>query len=217
MIQSIPLLLQAARMGRAFLINLAFLPFVLVIGFIAGVTVALVRYYRVPVLSQVLKAIVELVRGAPFLLLVYATYFILPYLGLALDAFSSGVVVLSITSTAFLSEIFLSGFTSIDVGQYHAADAMGMSFWGKMRFLIFPQVARITLPSIVGQIVMIIKDTTIVSLVGLAEIVRTSRQISLLTLDPFTSFGIVAFYFFVICYPLIVVSKRLERRLKRNA
>jgi His/Glu/Gln/Arg/opine family amino acid ABC transporter permease subunit len=217
MIQSIPFLLQFTRMGRAFLINLSFLPFVLLIAFVAGIVVALVRYYKVPILTQVLKALTELVRGAPFLLLVYATYFILPYLGLALDAFSSGVAVLSVTSTAFLSEIFLSGFTAIDVGQYHAADAMGMSFGDKMRFLIFPQVARITLPSIVGQIVMIIKDTTIVSLVGLAEIVRTSRQISLLTLDPFTSFGIVAFFFFIVCYPLIVVSKRLERRMKRNA
>ena len=217
MIQAIPFFQQFSRMGLAFLINLSFLPFVLVIGFAAGLVVSLLRYYRVAVISQVLQAIVEVVRGAPFLLLVYATYFILPYLGLSLNAFASGVAVLSVTSTAFLSEIFLSGLRSIDVGQYHAADSLGMSFPDKMTIIILPQMARVTLPAIVGQIVMIIKDTTIVSLVGLAEIVRTSRQISLLTLDPFTAFAIVAFFFFIVCYPLIVISKRLERRLKVNA
>jgi His/Glu/Gln/Arg/opine family amino acid ABC transporter permease subunit len=217
MMQSIPFMQQFGRIGMAFLINLAFMPIVLLIGVVVGLAVSIARFYRVPFLAQVLKVLTELIRGSPFLLLVYATYFILPYLGVSLNAFASGVVVLSITSTAFLSEIFLSGLRTIDQGQYHASEAMGIGFLDSLLYIIFPQMWRITIPSIVGQIVMIIKDTTIVSLVGLTEIVRTSRQISLLTLDPFTSFGIVAIYFFAICYPLIRVSKRLERRLKRNA
>lgn len=214
MIQEISIGLQFSRMGKAFLINLSFIPIVLVIGFVVGILVALIRYYKVIGLSQVFVSIIEIIRAAPFLLLVYAVYFILPYTGISLSAYNSGVMVLSLTASAFFSEIFLSGLRAIDSGQYQAADALGMTFIQKFWKIILPQIWRMTLPSIVGQIVMIIKDTTIISLIGLSDVMRTSRQISLLTLNPFISFGIVAFYFFIVCFPLIMASKKLERKLE---
>ena len=208
--QNISLIQQVYRLGIAFLSNLAFLPFVLAIGIVLGIVIAFVRFHRIPVLSQVLAVLVEIVRGSPFLIIVYAIYFALPYVGIELGAFQTGIVVLSITATAYLSEVFRSGLVAMDKGQFEAAEALGMSYFQKVTLIILPQIIKTTMPSIVGQIVMTIKDTSIVSLVGMVEIVRTSRQIMQLTLNPFIAFSIVSAFFILVCYPLIIVSKKLE-------
>jgi len=210
MMQNISLIQQVYRLGIAFLSNLAFLPFVLAIGIVLGIVIAFVRFHRIPVLSQVLAVLVEIVRGSPFLIIVYAIYFALPYVGIELGAFQTGIVVLSITATAYLSEVFRSGLVAMDKGQFEAAEALGMSYFQKVTLIILPQIIKTTMPSIVGQIVMTIKDTSIVSLVGMVEIVRTSRQIMQLTLNPFIAFSIVSAFFILVCYPLIIVSKKLE-------
>lgn len=210
--QSIPVLQQVLRLGHAFLLNLLFIPFVLAIGIVFGIVIALIRFHKVAVLSQVCAALVEIVRGSPFLIIVFAIYFALPYIGIRLGAIETGVVVLSITATTYLSEVFRSGLLALDKGQFDAADALGLSYFQKVWLVVLPQVVKTTMPSIVGQIVLTIKDTSIVSLVGVVEIVRMSRQIMQLTLSPFVAFGIVSCYFIVVCYPLILISKRLERR-----
>ncbi|ABV32596.1 amino acid ABC transporter permease [Pseudothermotoga lettingae] len=214
--QSMPFTQQVLRLGNAFLQNLVLLPFVLIMGIFFGFIIALIRYYKIPVLSQFFAFAIEIVRGSPFLLLVYAVYFVLPYFGIELQSFETAVVVLTITSTVYLSEVFRSGLLAIDKGQFEAADALGMSFANKLFLIILPQVLQITLPSIVGQIVLTIKDTSIVSLIGMAEIVRTSRQVMQITLDPFTAFLIVAGYFAAVCYPLILVSRKLEQRILKG-
>ncbi|WP_367356949.1 amino acid ABC transporter permease [Mesotoga sp.] len=210
MMQDISLLQQIFRLGVAFLNNLAFLPFVLGIGIVLGIAIALIRFHRIPVASQLLAIVVEIIRGSPFLIIVYAIYFALPYAGIELGAFQTGIVVLSVTATAYLSEVFRSGLMSLDKGQFEAAEALGMNYFQKLMHVVLPQIIKSTMPSIVGQIVMTIKDTSIVSLVGMVEIVRTSRQIMQLTLSPFTAFSIVSMFFILVCYPLIVVSKKLE-------
>ncbi len=210
MMQDISLLQQIFRLGVAFLNNLAFLPFVLGIGIVLGIAIALIRFHRIPVASQLLAIVVEIIRGSPFLIIVYAIYFALPYVGIELGAFQTGIVVLSVTATAYLSEVFRSGLMSLDKGQFEAAEALGMNYFQKLMHVVLPQIIKSTMPSIVGQIVMTIKDTSIVSLVGMVEIVRTSRQIMQLTLSPFTAFSIVSMFFILVCYPLIVVSKKLE-------
>jgi len=206
---------QFLRLGGAFIKNLEFLPWVLLIGIVFGLLFALIRFHRIPILNIVVMAFVEIMRGAPFLIIVFAVYFALPYMGIQLDAIASGIVVLSMSATAYLSEIFRSGLMAIDKGQFEAADALGLTYFQKLRFILLPQVIKISLPSMIGQIVLTIKDTSIVSLVGVVEIVRTSRQIMQITLDPFTAFGIVSIYFAIVCYPLIYFSQRLERRLQK--
>jgi His/Glu/Gln/Arg/opine family amino acid ABC transporter permease subunit len=213
--QDLTILQQIIRLGQGFLLNLTFLPFVLLIGVFLGMLIALARFHKIPVLSQILGVLVEIVRGSPFLLIVYSVFFILPYVGIDFDAFTTGIIVLSITAVAYLSEIFRSGLSSLDKGQFESSDALGFTYFQKLRLIILPQVIKMTIPSIIGQIVMTIKDTSILSLVGYTEVLRTSRQVMQLTLEPFTAFAIASGYFILICYPLIVISKRFERRTKK--
>jgi len=214
-VEQITITEQLIRLGGAFIRNLEFLPWVLLIGVVFGLLFALIRFHRIPVLNFIVMAFVEIMRGAPFLIIVFAVYFALPYMGIQLDAIASGIVVLSMSATAYLSEIFRGGLMAIDKGQFEAADALGLTYFQKLRFIILPQMIKISLPSMIGQIVLTIKDTSIVSLVGVVEIVRTSRQIMQITLDPFTAFGIVSIYFAIVCYPLIYFSQLLERRLQK--
>ncbi|MDR2476709.1 MAG: amino acid ABC transporter permease [Treponema sp.] len=204
---------ELLRLFRGFVINLSLLPIVLCISMIVGFAVALIRYYRVKGISHALFIVVEIIRGAPFLLLVYAVYFILPSIGYDLAAYPTGMLVLSISGSALMSEVFLSGLKSIDRGQHYAADALGMNFVQKTVLIILPQMIRLCLPSIVGQMILTIKDTSIVSLVGLGEVVRTAREVSLQTHNAFRSYAFVALFFFAVCFPLILLSKKLERRL----
>lgn len=212
-LQDVPLLLQITRLLAAYMINLAILPPVLLISVVMGLVFALVRFYKIALISQLLFFIVELIRGSPFTLLIYGIFFILPKIGISFSPFGTGICVLSITGSVFLSEVFLSGLKTIDKGQYYAADSLGMSFIQKMRYIIMPQMIKLSLPSIVGQIVMTIKDTSIVSLIGLSEVVRTAKQISQLTQNALLGYTIVGILFFMVCYPLILLSKRLEKRL----
>jgi His/Glu/Gln/Arg/opine family amino acid ABC transporter permease subunit len=212
-LQDIPILLQVLRLLGGFLINLSILPPVLCISLVVGLVFALVRFYKVAFISWVIFFITEIIRGAPFLLLVYGVFFILPMTGISLSPFETGVCVLSITGSVLMSEIFLGGLKAIDKGQYYAADSLGMTFFQKLRYIIIPQMIKLTLPSIVGQIIMTVKDTSIVSLVGLPEVVRTAKQISQLTQNALLGYTIVGILFFAVCYPLIFVSKKLEKRL----
>jgi His/Glu/Gln/Arg/opine family amino acid ABC transporter permease subunit len=212
-LQDIPILLQVIRLLGGFLINLSILPPVLCISLVIGLVFALVRFYKVTFVSWVIFFITEIIRGSPFLLLVYGVFFILPLTGISLSPFGTGVCVLSITGSVLMSEIFLGGLKAIDKEQYYAADSLGMTFFQKLRYIIIPQMIKLTLPSIVGQIIMTVKDTSIVSLVGLPEVVRTAKQISQLTQNALLGYTIVGILFFAVCYPLIFVSKKLEKRL----
>jgi len=203
------------RLGLSFLNNLMFLPIVLAIGIVLGMLIAIARIKKTPVVSQIMILFVEIVRGSPFLMIVFVVYFGLPYLGIKFDSMQTAVIVLSITATAYLSEVFRSGFLAIDRGQFEAADALGLSPFNKYILVLIPQVIKMTMPSIVGQLVMTIKDTSIVSMVGVVEIVRTSRQIMQITHRPIEAFGIVALFFVLVCYPLISISKTLEKRVSR--
>jgi len=213
--ESISFFKQVMRLGLSFLNNLMFLPIVLAIGIVLGMLIAIARIKKTPVVSQIMILFVEIVRGSPFLMIVFVVYFGLPYLGIKFDSMQTAVIVLSITATAYLSEVFRSGFLAIDRGQFEAADALGLSPFNKYILVLIPQVIKMTMPSIVGQLVMTIKDTSIVSMVGVVEIVRTSRQIMQITHRPIEAFGIVALFFVLVCYPLISISKTLEKRVSR--
>lgn len=138
---------QLIRLGGAFIRNLEFLPWVLLIGVVFGLLFALIRFHRIPVLNFIVMAFVEIMRGAPFLIIVFAVYFALPYMGIQLDAIASGIVVLSMSATAYLSEIFRGGLMAIDKGQFEAADALGLTYFQKLRFIILPQMIKISPPS----------------------------------------------------------------------
>lgn len=184
----------------------------MIVGFFAG----LIKSARVPVIHFLIDFYVVIVRGTPFLLVIFIIYYVLPFFNVRLSSFSAGVLGLIIHEGAYMTEIVRGGIDSIDKGQFEASQALGLNYFQKMRYVVLPQAIKIMLPPFAGQMVLLIKATSILSLIGLTEVTRVGRQLAQRGENPFLVFILVGAFYFIICYPVIIISERLERRVARS-
>ena len=184
----------------------------LLFGATGGLIVALMRLSPfVPVRAAVI-AYVELVRGTPLLMQIYFLYFVLPALHVSLNPLMSGVVALSLNAAAYISEIFRAGIESIDTGQMEAARALGMDYPAAMRWIILPQTLRRVLPPLTNEAVALLKNSSLVSVVGVVELMRTGKEIAANTGSATTLYLGVAACYLVMTLPLTALVRRLERQ-----
>ena len=184
----------------------------LLFGVAGGLIVALARLSPVPLLRNLVIAYVELVRGTPLLVQIYFVYFVLPALNISLNPLVSGAVALSLNAAAYISEIFRGGIESIDVGQMEAARALGMDYSATMRWVILPQTLRRVLPPLTNEAVALLKDSSLVSVVGVTELMRRGRDIATETGSPTTLYLGVAAFYLMMTLPLTWLVRRLERQ-----
>ncbi len=184
----------------------------LMIGVVLGFAFGIIRAGRNRALAQLVGLYVDFFRGTPFLLQVFIVFFILPEIGIELSAFASGVVALSNVAACFIGEIVASGIKAVPLGQSEAAASSGFTRIQQMRHIVLPQAVRIVTPSLVGQFVLLIKDSSVVSAIGLLDLTRSGWVIVQSVPNGLLVFGIIGFSYFVICYPLIYLSRRMERR-----
>jgi len=178
-------------------------------GFLLGI----IRSKRIRTVNIALAAYVDIIRGTPFLVQIFIVFFILPEWGIQLEAFTSAVLSLSIYGTAYICEIVFGGIQTIPRGQTEAAVSGGLSWRQQMRYVILPQALRPILPPLVGQYVLLIKDTAVVSVIGLTDVTRVGWFTVQRIPEGILVFGLVGVLYFSICYPLVWLSNRLETRL----
>lgn len=184
----------------------------LLIGAAVGFAFGIIRAGGNRWLSRALGIYIDLFRGTPFLVQVFIVFFILPALGIELSAFAAGVVALSNLAACFIGEIVAAGLKAVPQGQREAALASGMTRAQQMRLVLMPQAVCIVTPSLVGQFVLLIKDSSVVSAIGLLDLTRAGWMIVQSVPQGLMVFGTVGLGYFLICYPLIHLSRRLERR-----
>lgn len=184
----------------------------LLIGAAIGSAFGIIRAGGNRWLSRALGIYIDLFRGTPFLVQVFIVFFILPAAGIELSAFAAGVVALSNLAACFIGEIVAAGLKAVPQGQREAALASGMTRAQQMRLVLMPQALRIVTPSLVGQFVLLIKDSSVVSAIGLLDLTRAGWMIVQSVPQGLMVFGTVGLGYFLICYPLIHLSRRLERR-----
>ena len=184
----------------------------LLIGAAIGFAFGIIRAGGNRWLSRALGLYIDLFRGTPFLVQVFIVFFILPAAGIELSAFAAGVVALSNLAACFIGEIVAAGLKAVPQGQREAALASGMTPAQQMRLVLMPQAVRIVTPSLVGQFVLLIKDSSVVSAIGLLDLTRAGWMIVRSVPQGLMVFGTVGLGYFLICYPLIHLSRRLERR-----
>lgn len=178
-----------------------------------GITAALAQSYGGNVARGISLIYLYLMRGTPLLVMVFAAYYLLPYAGINVDAATGGALVVSLYFGAFMSEVFRAALASVPRGQWDAGRALGMHGRWLMSIVILPQALRLAGPPFVNTCIMLVKGTSLVSVIGLAELTLTGRQVVERTLAPFQVFGGVALIYFVICYSLSVCGKTLETRV----
>ena len=180
-----------------------------IIGFIAGI----MRAGRNKILRAIVGVWVDLIRGTPFLVQVFIIFFILPGIGIELEAFPAAVIALTNLTASFICEIVAGGILAVPKGQREAATAAGLSQYQQLRFIVLPQAMRTITPPLVGQYVLLIKDSSVVSAIGVVDITRVGWLTVQRIPEGLMVFGLVGLLYFAICYPLINLSGYLERRM----
>ncbi|QPC91849.1 amino acid ABC transporter permease [Mesorhizobium sp. INR15] len=185
----------------------------LVLGTLLGFGLGILRSSGNRLIGMVIGAWVDLIRGTPFLVQIFLIFFILPEFGVELDAFTAGIIALTNLAACFICEIVVAGIGSVPRGQVEAALASGLSQWQRMRQVVLPQAMRVVLPPLVGQYVLLIKDSSVVSAIGLTDLTRVGWLVVQRVPNGLLVFFLVGVGYFIVCYPLIMLARRLERRM----
>jgi polar amino acid transport system permease protein len=182
-------------------------------GTLLGLVVAAVRTSRIPVLAQLARGYLEVFRGTPLLIQMLFLYFGAAYLGLVgITVFGAALLALTLYQGAYIAEIFRAGIEAVPRGQWEAARVLGLPRFQTFLSVILPQTRAIVLPPLVGQYLSLIKDTSIAVVIGYVELVRQGQAVIDRVGDPATSYVAVAVLYFVICYPLSLLVRRMERK-----
>jgi polar amino acid transport system permease protein len=185
-------------------------------GGIVGFAVALARISPLWTLRLCSGAYVQIVQGTPLLVILFLGYFGLSAIGLSLSPLTAASASLSIYVAAYLGEIWRGAIQSVPKPQWEAAEGLALSRTQRMMMVILPQAVRIATPPTVGFMVQIIKNTSLASVVGFVELMRSGQIINNSLFEPFLIYAIIALVYFAMCYPLSLFSQRLERRMGRG-
>ncbi|MFC5834823.1 amino acid ABC transporter permease [Nonomuraea insulae] len=179
-----------------------------------GTVLALLRLSHCGWLRYPAVAIVEGVRSVPLILFIFFTYFMIAAQGYDVSAFWSCTLALIIYIGAYVAEIVRGGIQSIERGQAEAARASGLSSFATMRYVILPQATRRMMPALVSQMIVLIKDTSVATIIGIPEFFTRVLEANARSLAyPFQLLFFAAVIYFVICYSLSLLSRRLELKV----
>jgi len=192
--------------------QLAFLS--LLFGLPIGLLLALARVQSSRLLKAPAAVYVEVMRGTPLLVQILFIYFVLPSFGVSIPAFWSGIIALTLNSAAYIAEIFRAGILSIDAGQMEAARSLGMTYAQAMRRIILPQTFRRVVPPLTNEAIALLKDSSLVSIIGLTELARTGQELASRNAAPLTIWPMVAIFYLLLTFPLTRIAEYLERRWK---
>lgn len=187
--------------------------FSVIVGVGCGTLMALARLSSNKFLSKAAKVYIDIIRGTPLLVQLYLVYFGLATV-LDLNDFVSGVIAVSVNTTAYIAEIIRSGIQSVDKGQMEAARSMGMPKRMAMRQIIFPQAMKNILPAIGNEFATLIKETSIVSLIGIHDLMYSSDTVRGATFTVFIPLLMTAFLYFVMTTTIAFFMDKLERKLQ---
>ena len=207
-VKSLPALAQGARVTLELtLVSVA-------LGFAIGLLMGLARVSRSRVLRYASTLFVVVFRGIPLLVTLMFLYYGLPSLGIQLTAYTVGILALSVTNGAYVTEIIRAGIRSIDPGQMRAARSLGMSYGLAMRRIILPQAIRRVLPPITNESITLLKNTALVSTIALTDLLRTGVEIMTWKANTFSPFAGVALMYLCMTLPMQALNTWLERKYR---
>ena len=179
-----------------------------------GLLCCLARYYRVPGLRQISRAYIELARNTPLLVQLFFLYFGLPKLGIVLSAEACAIIGIAFLGGSYMSESIRSGLESIEKTQLESASSLGMSRWLTMKEVIFPQALAISVPGICANVIFLIKETSVVSGIALADLMYVTKDLIGLYYETDESLLMLVIAYLVILLPVSILASLLERRLR---
>ena len=183
----------------------------IILSFLLGAILGIVRFAKIPVLAQISALFVEVIRNLPLLLIIFFVYFALPEIGVKLGITWSAIVALTIFESAMLAEIIRSGLNSVHKGQMEAGRSSGLSYVQTLWHIILPQGLRRMVPPIVSQFISLLKDTSLAVVIALPEMMHNVQVINAQNINYIIPmFILAAVIYFIVNYALSLVARRLE-------
>lgn len=184
-------------------------------GLVIGVFMGMARLSKMWMIRSFAAVYVDFIRGTPLLVQIFLIYFALPIIiGQRIDPFIAAITACSINSGAYVAEIFRGGIQSIDRGQMEAGRSLGMTWWQTMRFIVLPQAFKRVIPPLGNEFIAMLKDSSLVSVIGFEELTRRGQLIIARTYGSFEIWLTVAFIYLVMTLSISRLVAYLERRYK---
>lgn len=185
-------------------------------GFILGIIVSLMRMSKFGLPRFIGSVWVEFLRGTPMIVQLFIIHYGLVAVGIKFTPIESGAITLSINSSAYLAEVFRAGIQGIDRGQSEAARSLGMTRSMTMRHIVLPQALKNVLPAIGNEFITIIKESSIVSFIGVTDLMYQSQAITGITYDSLSPLLVIAVIYFIMTFTLSKLLGLFERRLNTD-
>ena len=180
------------------------------LGSLGGGVLAALCLSRLPLVRGAAMVLIEVVQSIPVLMVLFLAYFGLSAAGFDLPPLLASSLSLGIWAAAYLADIWRSAIEAVPYQQWEASASLALSGTQQYRYVILPQAIRIAVPPTIGFLVQLVKNTSIVSVVGMVELLRAGQLINNATFEPFRVFGMVGLIYFVICFPLSFAGRKLE-------
>ena len=187
----------------------------IILGFLIGLIIALLRLAPIKFLNWIAKAYVDAIRGTPFIVQLFFIYFGVNSLQvISLNSTTAGIITVAINAGAYFAEIIRAGIQSIDKGQTEAARSIGFTGAQTMRYVVLPQAFRRMLPTITNQSIISLKDTSLLSVIGIADLTQQGQIQASATFEAFKIWLAVGIIYFIIIYLLTLLADFVERRIQ---
>ena len=203
-----PLYVEAARLT----VFIAF--WGILLAFAVGVLCSAVLYYKVPVLRRIIQAYVELSRNTPLLVQLFFLYFGLPNIGVVLSGEACAVIGIAFLGGSYMTETLRSGLESVDKIQEESAASLGLNKWLTMKEIIFPQAMAVSVPGICANVIFLIKETSVVSGIALADLMYVAKDLIGLYYKTDEALTMLVISYLIILLPVSAAATLLERRLR---
>ncbi|MBT2737014.1 amino acid ABC transporter permease [Bacillus sp. ISL-7] len=187
----------------------------IILGFLIGLVIALFRLAPIKILNWISKVYVDAIRGTPFIVQLFFIYFGVNSLQVvSLNSTTAGIITVAINAGAYFAEIIRAGIQSIDKGQTEAARSIGFTGAQTMRYVVLPQAFRRMLPTITNQSIISLKDTSLLSVIGIADLTQQGQIQASATFEAFKIWLAVGIIYFIIIYLLTMLANFIERRIQ---
>lgn len=180
---------------------------------IIGVLCALINVSKNKILKWITSIYIHIIRGTPFLVQAYIIYFGLPMaLGIRMSEMTAGIIAISLNAGAYMAEIMRGGIEAVDKGQMEAARSLGLSSGKAMQKVILPQAIRTMAPSLINQFIITLKDTSILSIIGIRELTMAGKMVISKNYESVAMWTLVAIYYFIVIFTITKISRYIERK-----
>lgn len=186
----------------------------ILIAFAIGVSGAFVVYFKLPILTGVIKAYVELFRNTPLLVQLFFIYFALPKLGLAISAEKAGILGIGLLGGSYMIESIRSGLEAVAVSQTENAKALGMSRTQLFRYVILPQAFSISVPALVANVIFLLKETSVFSAISLMDLMFTAKDLIGLYYKTTESLFLLVVFYIIMLLPVSFIGNVVEKKVR---